>query len=248
MALADVSPATIEMLASNAEDLADAAQDRGLDEAATELEYVVEEADEITTELAARRFGIEPEVVEDLFAAQEGEILDPLEGRGAFWIMEIVGVTPSSIPPFEEARDFVERAYVLSVKTDAAREKAQAVIDGVATGAGLEAVADGHGLRLRTTDPFTRTSNVPGIGSVNEITASAFAMPVGEVAGPFEVAGSFFVVRVDSRTPYDAQMLAQEMQNLKIQASLSKSQGYIQDWYETAKAEVEVEDYRGAGY
>jgi len=248
MALADISPATIEMLASNAEDLADAARHRGMDEAAAELEYVVEAADEITRQLAERRFGLEPEDAEKLFAARQGAILDPIEGRGAFWIFEIAGTTPTAIPPFEEARENVERAYVLSVKTEAAREKAQAVANGVKTGASLEAVADGHGLRVMKAEDFTRTSNVTGIGSVNEVTASAFALPVGQVAEPIELNGSFYVVRVDSRTPYDRQQLAQQMLNLKLQANMSKSQGYIQDWYQAARAEVDVEDYRGAGY
>ncbi|MGD9140475.1 MAG: peptidylprolyl isomerase, partial [bacterium] len=124
----------------------------------------------------------------------------------------------------------------------------QAVANGVKTGASLEAVADGHGLRVMKAEDFTRTSNVTGIGSVNEVTASAFAMPVGQVGEPIELNGSFYVVRVDSRTPYDRQQLAQQMLNLKLQANMSKSQGYIQDWYQAARAEVDVEDYRGAGY
>ena len=248
MTLADISPATIEMLASNAEDLAGEARHRGMDEAAGELEYVVEEADDLTQQVAQRRFGIDEEGVQRLFAAREGAILDPIEGQGAFWIFEIAAATPTAIPPFEEARQNVERAYILSVKSDAAREKARRIVNGVKTGAGLEAVADGYGLRINTTDAFTRTSNVTGIGSVNEVTACAFALPVGEVAGPIELNGSFFVVRVDSRTPYDQQQLAQQMDNLKRQADMSKSQGFIQDWYAAARSEVDVEDYRGAGY
>lgn len=248
MARADVSPATIEMLASNANDLADAARERGMDEAAAELEYVVEEADDLTQQVTQRRFGLDEEAAQKLFAARQGAILDPIEGQGAFWIFEIAGATPTVIPAFEEARENVERAYILSVKTEAAREKTRAIANGVKTGASLEAVADGYGLRASTTQAFTRTSNVTGIGSVNEVTAAAFSLPVGEVAGPIELNGSFFVIRVDSRTPYDRQQLAEQMLNLKMQANMSKSQGFIQDWYEAAKADVNVEDYREAGY
>jgi parvulin-like peptidyl-prolyl isomerase len=248
MTIAEVSPATIEMLASNGRDLASSARERSLEEAAAELEYAVDDADQITMEVAARRFGVEPDVIEAVFAAKEGEILDPIEGRGAFYIIEVAGATASHIPSFEEAREVVERAYVLSVKMDAARENAGAVADDARGGASLEAAAAAHGLRVRTTEPFTRMSNVPGIGGVNEITASAFALPEGEAAGPIENAGSFFVIRVDSRLPYDRQQFAQGLENLKMSAIMSKQQGFIGDWYEAAKADADIEDHRGAGY
>jgi peptidyl-prolyl cis-trans isomerase D len=248
MTLAEVSPATIEMLGSNAEDLAEAARERGLDEAAAELEYAVDSADQITLDGAARRFGVETEVAEAVFAAPAGEILDPIEGRGAFFVIEVMEVMHSSIPAFEDAREVVERAYVLSVKTDAAREKAEAVAAQVEGGATLEAAASAHGLRVRTTEAFTRMSNVPGIGGINEITANAFALAEGETAGPLESTGSFFVIRVDSKVPYDRQQFAQELMNLKMSAVMSKQQGFIGDWYEAAKTEVEIEDYRGAEF
>jgi peptidyl-prolyl cis-trans isomerase D len=248
MALADVSPATIEMLASNAEDLADGARDRGLEDAAAELEYDVEEADGVTLEIAARTLGVETGAMEAVFSAPEGEVLDPLEGRGAFIVVEVEGTAPSTIPGFEDAREVVERAYVLKVKMDAARGKAEAVADDVRAGTSLEAAAAAHGLRVRTTEPFTRMTNVPGIGSVNEITAAAFALDEGEVAGPIENAGNMFVVRLDSKESYDRVQMAQELQNLKMSAVMSKQQGFIGDWYEAAKAKVKVEDYRGAGY
>jgi len=248
MTVAEVSPATIDMLASNAEDLADAAREQGLEEAAAELEYAVDGADQITLEGAARRFGVEMDVVEDVFAASEGEILDPIEGRAAFFVIEVTEATPSSIPSFEDARDIVERTYILSVKTDAARAKAEAVAAEVEAGATLEAAAGSHGLRVRTTEPFSRMSNVPGIGSVNEVTASAFALAEGETAGPLESAGNFLVIRVDSKVPYDQAQLSRELANLKMSAIMSKQQGFIGDWYEAAKAEVDIEDYRSAGY
>ena len=248
MTLSDVSPATIEMLGSNAEDLADAARERGLEEAATELEYAVDGIEQATLDMATRRFGVDAEVTETVFAAPAGEILDPIEGRAAFFVIEVVEVMPTKLPSFEEAREAVARAYDLSVKTDAAREKAEAVAAQIAGGATLEAAASSHGLRVRTTDPFTRMSNVPGVGSVNQITASAFALAEGEAAGPLEEAGGFFVIRVDSKVPYDRQQFAQELANLKMSAIMSKQQGFIGDWYEAAKAEIKIEDYRGVDY
>jgi parvulin-like peptidyl-prolyl isomerase len=197
---------------------------------------------------AARRFGVEMQVMEDVFAAPEGEILDPIDGQAAFFVIEVVEATPSSIPSFEDARDIIERAYILSVKTDAARAKAAAVAAEVEAGGSLESAAGSHGLRVRTTEPFTRMSNVPGIGSMNEATASAFALFQGETAGPIENAGNFLVIRVDSKVPFDRAQLSRELANLKMSAVMSKQQGFIGDWYEAAKADVDVEDYRGASY
>ncbi len=248
MTVAEISPATIEMLASNAKDLAASARGSSLEEAAGELEYAVDSADQVTLEAATRRFGVEPEVMETVFAAPAGRILDPIEGRGAFYVIEVVEATPSNIPSFEDARDAVAGAYVLSVKTEAAREKAAAVAAEVAAGRTLEAAAASEGLSVKTTEPFTRMSNVPGIGALNEVTASAFALAEGETAGPIENSGSFFVIRVDSKVPYDRQQLAQEMGNLKMSAVMSKQQGFIGDWYQAARSTFKIEDYRGAGY
>jgi peptidyl-prolyl cis-trans isomerase D len=248
MALADVSPATIEVLASNADDLVDAARHHGLDQAAEELGYTVETAEDVPEEVAARTFGVDADVIKGVFAARQDRVLDALDGRGAFYVIEVTAATPSSIPAFEDARQAVARAYLLSVKTDEARELADAVALDVNGGKSLETAASAHGLRVRSTEPFTRMTNVPGVGSANEITAVAFALPAGSVVGPIESSGSFFVVRVDSRESYDQQQFAKELPNLKMSAVLSKQQGYIGDWYAQAKSEADVEDYRESGY
>ncbi len=248
MALATLSPATVDMLADNAKDLAEAARRRGFDEAAAELEYAVSETGPVTAQAAARRFGVETEDIEAVFAAAEGDILDAVEGRSAFLVIQVTDVAPAHVPSFDEARGAVERAYILKVRTDTAREKARAVVDAVRAGATLEEAARRQGLEVTKTAPFTRMTNVPGIGSVNEITASAFALPAGEVAGPIENGGSFYVIRVDEKVPVDRQKIAQEFAGLKMSARASKAQGYVQDWYEAARAGIKIEDYRKAGY
>jgi peptidyl-prolyl cis-trans isomerase D len=248
MALADVSPATVEMLMSNAEDLAASARDRGLDEAADEMEYVVEEADQVTLEAAAGRLATDDAAAEEVFSAAAGEVIGPIDGRGIISVVQVVSATPTYIPSFEDARSSVERARGLHVRTEAARAKAEAVAADLEAGATLEAAADRQGLRVRTTVPFTRMTDVPGIGGANEITGAAFAISEGETAGPIEHAGSFFVFRVDLREPYDQAQVDREFGSLKMSAVLSKQQGFVGDWYEAAKMNVEVEDYRGAGY
>lgn len=248
MTLADVSPATVEMLMSNAEDLVAEARDRGLDEAAAEMEYTLEEADQVTMQVAARRFAAEDEAVEEVFRAAAGEVFGPIDGRGIITVVEVVSATPTHIPSFEDARDSVERAYSLKVRTEAARDKAEAVAAELEAGMTLEEAAERHELRVRATGPFTRMADVPGIGSTNEITGAAFALSEGETAGPIDHAGSFFVLRVDLRESYDEEQVSRQFNNLKMSAVLSKQQAFVDDWYQAAKQVVKVEDYRGVGY
>ena len=248
MTLADVSPATLEILKSNMEDLAEGARHTSVDEAAAELEYLAEDLKGATREAAARRFGVDVEGVAGVFEAEEGEVLDPIDGRGVFTVAQVTAIAPSYIPTLEEAREVVERAYILGVKTDAARAKADAVAADLGRGQTLETAAERQGLRVRTTEPFTRMANVPGIGTTNEITGAAFALEEGETYGPVESGGNFFVVRVDLKEPYDREQFASEFGSLKVSALMSKQQGFIGDWYEAVRVGIDIEDYRSAIY
>jgi peptidyl-prolyl cis-trans isomerase D len=248
MAIADTSPATIEMLADNAKDLTSAARDRGLDEAASEFEYTVEQADGVTLEVAARTLGVDQADMEKVFSTRPGKVMNPVEGRTAFYVIEVESASPAHIPAFEDALDDVRRAYVHDVETEKAREIAGEIASDVEKGSSLEAAAAARGLKVRSTEPFTRMTNVPGIGSVNEVTAHAFALETGQTAGPIENQGSFFIIRVDSRQSFDENQIAQQFDDLKLSAVMSKRQGFVGDWYNKARSKVKIEDYREAAY
>jgi hypothetical protein len=110
--------------------------------------------------------------------------------------------------------------------------------------AGLEAAAQGAGLTIVRTQPFTRVAFVPGLGQYTRPIGAAFSLPVGAVSAPIRAEDGAYVIRVDrrtsaSRTEFEKQ--AQTMRQARVQKlKQQRLQMFLLDLRRSAK----IEDHR----
>lgn len=87
-------------------------------------------------------------------------------------------------------------------------------------------------LRAEETGLFSRRGNViEGIGESADMAKAAFALTAADpVAGPFEVAGSYVVVRLKERKEPDPAEFEKTKDDLRREAELVKWQEVVTDW------------------
>jgi peptidyl-prolyl cis-trans isomerase D len=195
-----------------------------------------------------------------LFAAKVGDVVGPLKGSGGYYLSKLEGTREGNVPfdqvklELAEEKLRAEKATAAS-KTEAAAALARVRAELAATptktlkdiypapaedkGAGDKAESAepaSPAPRAEETGLFSPKGTregalVEGIGASNELAKAAFALtPAAPLAGPFEVAGSWVIVRLKERKDPDAAEFDKKKGELVRDAALTKWMDVLTDW------------------
>jgi|GEM_PF-6872874 len=246
MARIEMSPSTLEQIRNDAAGFAELAASKGLDKACAEGDLKPTDSPALTEPQMTSFYRIPAAAAEAIFKKGEMEASHVAEGSQAFVVMEVTEVIPERTPQFEEIKDRVRQAYMMSIRKQKAREIASGVAQGVAQGKTLETAAAAWNLLVAETQPFTVTSSVPGIGKDNAVLARAFTLVPGQTSGVIENAGEFFVIRLESLTAPDLTALGGSFGQIKQSLLASKQQAFITDWYADLLSQASIRDDRSS--
>ena len=135
-----------------------------------------------------------------VFQLRPGELSQPLQTPQGFAI-----VTPNDIQAghqgtFAEVHGKVLSDYQQEKSVELAKSKADELAKLAKGGEPFDKAAKSLNLTVKSSDPLSRTSSIPDVGS-GQLIDAAFTMPVGQVAEPKLVAGSWLVYRVTAHEP-----------------------------------------------
>jgi peptidyl-prolyl cis-trans isomerase D len=240
----EASPLTIDQVGAQAAELAEAAERKGVEETAAENAYEFAESEELVPDQLSMMYGIDRSKADRVFEATQDAVIGPFEGSNSFYIFQVVDIITSRIPPLEEIRDNVTQSYSFDRKRQIAQEIASGVVGDLSRGGTLEQAAAGHGLEIRQSQPFTRMSQVPGIGSANAVIAQAFTLSPSATSDVLEQGGVFYVIRVDELQGIDEDRFETNFQSIKMSLLNTKQQAFMGTWYMGLRGATEIEDYR----
>lgn len=119
----------------------------------------------------------------EAFATPQGEESPLTEsGPDGYFILRVNGVTPAHLRSLETVRDEVLRSWRADKRGEAAREKANSIVDRLNGGASIEAMAGETGLEVVTTAPFERTGRGGETALPAALVSALFEKGVGEAA------------------------------------------------------------------
>ena len=172
-----------------------------------------------------------------------GETSDLVDAPNGYFLARLDSVQHSGTPTLESAKPEI-RTLVLRQKKLAALETEAQSLAAAATKSTLEAAAQAKGITAAKSGPFTRTSDVPGLGRFNEALGAAFALPVGAVSAPIKTEDNVVVLRVDQRklsdrAGFDAQ---KDQQRASIMDLLRRKR--VQDFITNLRAAAKIDDNR----
>lgn len=173
-------------------------------------------------ELGWRRkglLGLGQNVEDKVFAAKKGEVVGPERGAKGFEILRVVDIRQGDLPFEQVGIEIAEDQLRLEKAKESARKAAEQAKAKALAGEDLaklfpkaasDAGEDDHlakagdlikrqssGPTALETGLFPRKGDtIPDVGISPELAKRAFEMKVGEVAGPFDIAGQVVIVKV----------------------------------------------------
>jgi peptidyl-prolyl cis-trans isomerase D len=138
-----------------------------------------------------------------VFGMNRGDVSQPYQGPGGFYVAVLTEVKPPEIPSFEQLRERVERDYRTVRGEEQAREKAFA-FEKAAKAGNFEQAAKAAGLKVTTTAYFKKGANVDDtVRFSQDFHTRAFRMAEGEVSPPVQAAGKYVILQLIDKSDLD---------------------------------------------
>jgi peptidyl-prolyl cis-trans isomerase D len=155
-------------------------------------------------------------------------------------IISVDKVVPGHQGTLAEVRDRVLADYRKDKAQDLAEQKADKLANDLKTGTAFDKAAKSLGLNAKTTDPITRTSQIPGVGSAKELEP-AFNMAVGQAGGPTLINGNWIVYQVKVKQGSSPADFAKAKDALQKQILTEKQNAAFEAFHDALQKRYEQE-------
>lgn len=172
-----------------------------------------------------------------------GETSDLFDSAEAYYLARVDSVTPGGPQTLAEVKEDIRRRLARDKRLEKLQPLGEQLVAAAKQG-GLEAAAAQRNLSVEKSVPFTRVDAVPGLGQFTSAIGAAFAVPTGQVGGPFKGQDAMIVMRVDARTEANRQTFEAEKTIQRAQYSQSLRQQRVEEFLSNLRESVKVEDRR----
>ncbi|HUP00729.1 MAG TPA: peptidyl-prolyl cis-trans isomerase [Gemmatimonadota bacterium] len=187
--------------------------------------------------------GVAPAIAGFAFSNDAGSLSGALEMESGHAVVQVIERYPAGTVALEAVEDEIRAELEAEARRAAARELAPGVTEAVRNH-GLEEAARSFGLEVRPTDFFTRTNNIPGIGSGTPVAGAAFGLAQGQIAGPIEAPRGLYFLRLLEKQPYDPEAFEEQKAELRDQLRLMQMRAVFNGWFEDLRERADIEDRR----
>ncbi|HKV28626.1 MAG TPA: peptidyl-prolyl cis-trans isomerase [Candidatus Acidoferrales bacterium] len=184
--------------------------------------------------------GNSPQLQEALFSLRQGELSQPISIDRGYIIISVDKIAAGHQGTLAEVRGRVLADFRKEKAQDLAEQKAQDLAKRIKTGDSLDKAAKSTGLTAKSTDPITRTSQIPDLGSAKELGA-AFNMNPGQASAPVLVSGSWVVYQVKSKQGINPADFAKATEDLKQQILQEKQSVAFEAFHDALQKRYEQE-------
>lgn len=144
-----------------------------------------------------------PEFEAAAFALDVGTISDPVRSPFGYHVITVTEKQEEVTQPFDEVRGSIENLLKQERAAARASDMARAIAAEAATPEALESAAAARGYEMQDSGFAARGEPILGLGLAPEVSAQAFAIEPGAVAGPIATpSGPAFVTVLEIQEPY----------------------------------------------
>lgn len=187
--------------------------------------------------------GSAAELTDFVFANEKDAVSGALSREGGYYVVQVEERFPEGFVAVEQVAGEIRTELGRQKQLERTREIAPQIAAAIRE-AGLEGAAARFGLRMETTDWFTRINNIPGIGSASPVAGAAFGLAQGQSAGPVETSRGLYFIRLIDHQPADEEAFQREKEILRQELRGEKMRERFNAWFEARRAAAEVEDRR----
>ncbi|MCA0376411.1 MAG: peptidyl-prolyl cis-trans isomerase [Gemmatimonadetes bacterium] len=174
-----------------------------------------------------------------------GESSDLFDAPDAYYLARLDSLTPGGVQPLSAVKAEIQRRLARDKRVEKLRPLAEQLV-AAAKSSSLEAAAAQRQLAVEKSGMFSRIDAVAGLGQFTAAVGGAFAVPVGQVGGPFRGLDGMVVMRVDSRVDAQRSTFEAEKAIQRAQMMQQLRQQRVEEFLRNLRESVKVDDKRQA--
>ncbi|MCF7880291.1 MAG: peptidylprolyl isomerase, partial [Candidatus Marinimicrobia bacterium] len=240
------SPTTLEEQRSQANLFLFDAQDYSFQKSADSNDVTIQ-----STNPFARDAGFVPglgqfeEALRFAFSNPVGSISDVIENDNGYYVFRVAEIQQPFVRPLEDLRDRISRTLVSENKRKIAFQRIQEVHGQVSTEISLEELAESNELLVyESTESFTLSGNIPGLGEAPALKGAIRALDGGEISPAIRTSRGGFIIKVLERSELNEEDYAEKKQQIRQRLLNQKQNQFMTNWIESLRNEAKIVDNR----
>lgn len=177
------------------------------------------------------------------FSQPSDEISDVQQLGNNYYLIKVIETIEPEIQPLEIVTEGIVVTLTAKLQTEAAKEAAQALMKKAAATDSIEQLAKENNLPLVSTNLFTQSQAIDGIGRAPEFAKAAFGLSAGNLIhkGVLEVGQEFYIIGFKEKVLPEETQIAQTLGETKEQVTYMKQGQYFQSWLEALKTNAKID-------
>lgn len=197
----------------------------GAEEIAARLGISVFKVDQVTASDPIPELAGNAQIVEELHSLDKAGVTQVYQlGEDRLAVAVVTEVYPEREAELSEVEDQIRERLINQKAYERVQQKQKQLEELMKTANGdLRKIARTLHVKVQTSEPFTRTGNVEGVGAATYMR-EAFEKPVGSLVGPINAMGHTIVCKVIEKIPADMTKLPEERDHIRTALQRQRAQ------------------------
>ncbi len=197
----------------------------GAEEIASRLGITLLRADRISPGDPIPELAGNAQMLEEVRSLDKGGVTQVYQlGEDRLAVAAVTEVYPERQAELSEVEDQIRERLINQKAAELVQQKRQQLEELMKSANGdLRKIARALGVKVQTSEPFSRTGGIEGVGAATYMM-EAFDKPVGSLVGPINAMGRTLVCKVIEKIPADMTKLAEERDRIRTALQRQRAQ------------------------
>jgi peptidyl-prolyl cis-trans isomerase D len=186
-----------------------------------------------------------PELEKFLFESNPNTFSDVYDRTDAFYVFRADRIAPAGTSPLDEVASVIERNLKIEEQKKMSYTRAEQIYNAVMGGATLADAAKSQGLTSTEAPFFPRSGRIPVIGQDAAFIGTAFGLSqANRYSKPVITQAGAAVIEFKEKLVATLDGFSAQRDTLRSQEMQALQSAYWEKWFNNARADSKIEDYR----
>jgi len=194
--------------------------------------------------------GVNKRLTEFAFDNGVNAVSEVFKVQQGYLVAKVSEIKENGLTPFDEIKEQVKPLALKDLKLQKTKSLAEN-LKAKLKGGNLKKISElDPRLSVKTTTRFNSESSIPGLGKNYAFIEAALNADTSEVVGPIESPNGSFLIKVNSKSPFDSSSYSVQSSTLRNNILQQKKRVVVSQWLADLKEKADIQDnrYKFYGY